>query len=150
MRYFEDIEVGERIELPPVTVTAEEIVAFGRKYDPQTFHTDPEAAKRSPFGGLIASGWHTCALVMRATVQRMQAEGNAGLGSPGVESCRWLRPVRPGDTLTATGEIVEARASRSRPYGIVKRRLEVKNQAGEAVMTMVGVGLVARRPDGAA
>ena len=100
MRYFEDFRVGETDALGSHTITEAEIVAFAEKYDPQPFHIDPEAAKATIFGGLIASGWHTCAILMRLTVEAAQREQAAAAGSPGIDSCRWLKAVRPGDTLT--------------------------------------------------
>ena len=119
MKYFEDVRVGETAVLGSSTVSEAEILAFARKYDPQPFHTDPEAAKTSFFGGLIASGWHTCAIMMRISVEAMQRERAAGAGSPGIDSCRWLKPVRPGDRLTLKREILEAavpdEAGRLRP-----------------------------------
>jgi acyl dehydratase len=109
------------------------------------FHVDPEAAKATIFGGLVASGWHTCAIMMRLSADAMQAEGEAGLGSPGVDSCRWRRPVRPGDTLTLTREVLETWPSRSRPFGFVKSRAELVNQRGEVVLDVVGIGMFAKR-----
>lgn len=146
MKYFEDVRVGDTTVLGSRTVTEAEIVAFARQYDPQPFHTDPVAAKASMFGGLIASGWHTCAIMMRLSVEAMQREGLAGVGSPGIDSCRWLKPVRPGDTITVTREIVGTRPSRTKPMGLVTSRSEMVNQAGEIVLTMVGVSMIARRP----
>lgn len=150
MKYFEDVRVGDSTVLGSCTVTEAEIVAFARQYDPQPFHTDPEAAKASFFGGLIASGWHTCAIMMRLSVEAMQREGLAGVGSPGIDSCRWIKPVRPGDTITVTREIVETRPSRTKPMGLVRSRSEMVNQAGETVLTMVGVSMIARRPEAGA
>jgi acyl dehydratase len=146
VKYFEDVRVGDATVLGSCTVTEAEIVAFARQYDPQPFHTDPEAATASFFGALIASGWHTCAIMMRLSVEAMHREGLAGVGSPGIDSCRWLKPVRPGDTITATREIVETRPSRTKPMGLVRSRSEMVNQVGETVLTMVGVSMIARRP----
>ena len=148
MKYWEDIEVGDTGQLGAYTVTEAEILTWAKKYDPQPFHLDREAAQRSIFGGLIASGWHTCAILMRLSVDHMQQERTAGVGSPGVDSCRWLKPVRPGDTLTARTEIIETWPSRSKPMGFIRRRAEVLNQHGEVVLTTVGVGMVKRRPHG--
>src|SRR5437870_3196748 len=98
--YLEDFEKGSVIELRGRrTVTREEIIAFAREFDPQPFHLDEDAAKRSPFGGLIASGWHTTAMVMRLIVDEFLAPDSGSLGSPGADEIRWLKPVRPGDTL---------------------------------------------------
>jgi acyl dehydratase len=145
MKYWEDIKVGDTGQLGAYTVTEAEILAYARKYDPQPFHIDPEAAKRSIFGGLIASGWHTCAILMRLSVDQMQQDRTAGVGSPGIDSVRWLKPVRPGDTLTARTEILETWPSRSKPMGFIRRRADVLNQHGEVVLTTVGVGMVKRR-----
>jgi len=145
MRYWEDFAVGEKIALGPRTVTEAEIIEFARRYDPQPFHVDPAAAGRSLFGGVIASGWHTCALLMRMTVDAMQNE--AAAGSPGVDSCRWRRPVRPGDTLTGHSEVMETWPSRSKPLGFVRRRSELVNQRGEPVLTLTGIAMYRRRPE---
>ena len=147
MKYFEDVRVGDTAVLGSHTMTEEEILRFGRTYDPQPFHTDPDAAARSLFGGLIASGWYTCAVMMRLSVDALRREGLAGMGSPGIDSCRWHKPVRPGDTLTLTREIVETWPSRSKPMGFVRSRAQMTNQAGETVLTVVGVTMVARRPE---
>jgi len=138
--------VGEHATLGSHSISEAEILAFARTYDPQPFHTDPEAARRSLFGGLIASGWHTCALMMRLSVEANRREDAAATGSPGVDSCRWLKPVRPGDTLTARGEVLETWPSRSKPIGFVRRRMEMLNQHGEVVMIAVGITMFRRRP----
>ncbi len=144
--YLEDLEVGRTVEVGQVTVTAEEIVAFARQFDPQPFHTDEAAARGSPFGGLIASGWHTASLCMRLVVERL-IDPVTTLGSPGVDELRWLRPVRPGDTLTLHVTVLEATPSRSKPdRGIGRFRYELSNQRGESVMTMVALGMIRRRP----
>jgi acyl dehydratase len=144
--YLEDASAGDILELGSRTVSEAEILAFARDFDPQPFHIDPEAAARSIFGGIIASGWHTCALTMRLMVDNFLCRV-ASLGSPGVEQIRWLRPVRPGDTLTARIVVLDVRASQSKPdRGAVRMRTEVTNQAGELVMTMESTGLVSRRP----
>lgn len=150
MRYFEDFKVGEVMPLGEHTVTEEEILAFARKYDPQPFHLDREAAERSIYGGIIASGWHTCAIMMRLSVQAHQRIEAAGVGSPGVESCRWLKPVRPGATLTGSSVVLETWPSRSKPIGFVRCRVEVVNQGGEVVMTLVGISMYRRRRAAAA
>ncbi len=144
--YFENVEPGAVLQLGSRTVTAEEIVAFAREFDPQPFHIDPEAASYSIFGGLIASGWHICSMTMRLLVEQYLRRA-ASLGSPGVDQIRWLRPVRPGDTITAQVVVLETRPSQSKPdRGAVKLRTEVTNQQGELVMTMENTGLMARRP----
>lgn len=150
MKHFEDFRVGEMNELGSHTVTEAEIVAFAKKYDPQPFHTDPEAASGTIFGGLIASGWHTCAIMMRLSVEAARRQRAAATGSPGVDSCRWLRPVRPGDTLTARTEVLETWPSRSKPIGFVRSRVEMLNQQGEIVLSLVGVSIYFRRQEGAA
>jgi acyl dehydratase len=127
-------------------VTHDEIVAFARQFDPQPFHTDAEAARHTLYGGLLASGWHTAAILMRLLWETFLRDA-ASLGSPGVDEIRWLKPVRPGDTLRARFTVVEARASRSRPdRGVVRSFSEVFNQHGEVVMTLRGLGMFARRP----
>ena len=145
MRYFEDVAVGETLALGSHTVSEEEILAFGRRYDPQPMHADPAAARQGFYGGLIASGWHTCAVMMRLTAQTIARTEEASAGAPGVESCRWRTPVRPGDTLTGSSEVLAAWPSRSKPVGFVRRRSELVNQRGEAVVTLVGVAMVRRR-----
>ena len=146
MRYFEDFAAGQTFEAGSVTVSADEIIAFARQYDPQAFHVDPNAARASIYGGLIASGWHTASLSMRLLVDHIFGE-TANMGSPGVDELRWLRPVRPGDTLSVGLTIREARGSSSRPdRGIIRFRVEVQNQAAELVMHMTGAGFITRRP----
>jgi acyl dehydratase len=147
--YWEDFKVGDSFPMGQVVVDQDEIIAFATAYDPQPFHTDEEAAKKSIFGGLIASGWHTCALVMRMMVDSYLRD-SASLGSPGVDNVRWLKPVRPGDTIRAQRHVMETRASQSKPnVGIVKSRWEVFNQKDELVMTMEGYGMFERRKPGA-
>jgi acyl dehydratase len=146
MRYFEDFAAGQMFDAGSVTVTEDEIVSFARHYDPQPFHVDPDAARASIYGGLIASGWHTAALSMRQIVDAVFGK-TAGMGSPGVDELRWLRPVRPSDTLSVRLTILDARASGSKPdRGIIRFRVEVENQAAELVMHMTGAGFIARRP----
>jgi acyl dehydratase len=143
--YFEDIEPGEVYELGTRTVTESEIVAFAREWDPQPFHTDPEAAKGSVFGGLIASGWHTGSMWMRMYVDTML--GSAARGSPGIEELRWLAPVRPGDTLSGRLTVLEATPSATRPdRGTIRIRGEMVNQDGVTVMSMTSRGHFGRRP----
>lgn len=145
MRYWEDFEAGQVYELGPHTVTAEEIVEFARQFDPQPFHLDEEAAARGPFGGLIASGWHTAALFMRMYVEELINE-TVSMGSPGIEELRWLVPVRPGDELRGRVTILEATASATRPdRGTIRARMEMLNQRDEVVLTMVARGFLGRR-----
>jgi acyl dehydratase len=143
--YFEDFEVGKTRQAGSRTVTREEILEFARKFDPQPFHVDEEAARRSPFGGLIASGWHTAALCHGILVEELLGEDSGSMGSPGVDELRWLKPVRPGDTLTVHTEVLEVTPSRSKPGGLVKLRYGVRNQNGEEVMTMIAYGFFRRR-----
>ncbi len=147
MLYWEDFRPGETVEIGEHTFTEDEIVAFGRQFDPQPFHTDPEAARASFYGGVIASGWHTCAVGMRLMVRHFIGR-SASAGSPGVENIRWLAPVRPGDTIRYRRVILEARPSESKPgLGLVRSRSEARNQRGETVMTMEGWTLIRRRPE---
>ena len=143
--WWEDFKVGEQSELGRHTFTEQEIVAFGRQYDPQPFHVDAEKAKHGVFGGLIASGWHTCAVGMRLMCERTINQ-TVSLGSPGIDNIRWLKPVRAGDTLAYRRTVVEARASTTRKgVGLVKHRWEALNQHGELVLTMEGWGLYGRK-----
>lgn len=145
--YFDDIQIGDRREVGDYTFTREEILEFGRRFDPQPFHVDEQAAKRSPYGGLIASGWHTVSVCMRIVVTSMLGEESGSLGSPGADEIRWLKPVRPGDTLRVLTEVIEKRPSSSKPdRGLIKLRWTALNQDGEAVMTMIGLGIFCCRP----
>jgi acyl dehydratase len=147
--YWEDFPAGETLEMGSHTFTEAEIIDFARQFDPQPFHTDPAAAKASFFKGLIASGWHTCAMVMRMMCDAYLLD-SASVGSPGIDNLKWLKPVRPGDTIRAQRTTLESRASKSRPdIGIVKNRWEVFNQEGEMVMSMEGYGMFRRRDAGA-
>jgi acyl dehydratase len=146
MLYWEDLRDSGTVEMGSHTFTEEEIVAFARQFDPQPFHIDPQAAKHSIFKGLIASGWHTCCVAMRLSVD-MYVGRSASLGSPGLDNIRWLAPVRAGDTITYHRTITASRASESKPeVGLVQSRWEAKNQHGETVMTMEGWGMFRRRP----
>ncbi|HTO11968.1 MAG TPA: MaoC family dehydratase [Candidatus Binatia bacterium] len=148
MLYFEDFPAGRVDESPPRTITREEMVMFARQYDPQPFHLDEDVAQRTIYGGLIGSGWLTMAITMRLLWDTLLKDV-VSLGSPGSDEIRWLRPVRPGDTLRARFTIVEAIPSRSKPdRGVVKTLTEVLNQHGEVVMTQRGMGMFGRRPRG--
>lgn len=145
-RYWDDLRVGECWTSPPFTVSAEEIVAFGRAYDPQPMHTDPETAARSRFGGLIASGWHVAALAMRAFVGA-KPFGDTPLLGIGVDELRWLKPVRPGDELTVRREVIELKCSESKPdRGMVRTRGTVTDRSGETVMTVEVLTQMPLRP----
>jgi len=146
MRYWEDFHVGDVQEVGPVTVSEEEIIEFAQRFDPQPFHVDPEAAKASPYGGLIASGWHTTALFMGMFVRAILLD-SASLGSPGVEEIRWTAPVRPGDTLTGRSTVTDVQPSSKDPRrGTVHTTNEVLNQDGVVVMTLKARGFFAKRP----
>jgi acyl dehydratase len=143
---FEDFEPGQVFELGTHDVSEAEIVEFARQWDPQPFHVDPEAARESVFGGLIASGWHTGSLWMRMYVDSM-LDGAASMGSPGIEELRWLAPVRPGDTLRGRLTVLDTTPSERRPdRGTVRIRGEMLNQDGVVVMTMTSRGHFGRRP----
>lgn len=143
--YFEDFQPGQVREIQGPAVTGAEIVEFARKYDPQPFHIDEDAAKSSFYGGLIASGWQTVSLCMRLMCDLYLLE-SASLGSPGVDEIRWVKPVRPGDRLRLRMFVLETRISRSRPeMGSVRARWEVFNQNDEQVMHMTGWGMFGRR-----
>jgi acyl dehydratase len=144
-RYFEDYRKGDIHEFGTIAVEEDEVIAFAKKFDPQDFHTDPVAAKDTQFGGLIASGWHTAGLMMRLYADHYLTKV-ASLASPGVDELRWIKPVRPGDTLSVKVTILDAVASRSKPdRGVVTSFIEVLNQAGEVVMSMKAVNMVAKR-----
>lgn len=146
LRYFEDFAVGDSFELGSRTLTEDEIVTFAKDYDPQPFHTDPEAAKESAFGTLIASGWQTVGVFMSLLVNGL-INDTASMGSPGIEGIQWLKPVKPGDRLTGRIRIVESIASKSRPdRGILKTEGQLTNEAGDVVMTIRAVNFFGRRP----
>ena len=148
MRYWEDIKAGDVVELGSHTMDKERMIAFAREFDPQPFHTDEKAAEASIWGGLIASGWLTGSTLMRLLYHGFLKD-TVSLGSPGIDELRWLKPVRPGDTLTARLTVTETTASRSKPdRGIVRTRMEVMNQHDEVVMTITGVNFISRRPGG--
>ncbi|MEU5088941.1 MaoC family dehydratase [Streptomyces sp. NPDC021356] len=147
-RYFEDYTAGATYEYGSVVVTQEEIIDFASRYDPQSFHIDPVAAKQGPFGGLVASGWHTVALMMQLFA-RHYLSTVASLGSPGVDELRWLKPVRPGDELGLRVRTLDTRLSRSDPRrGIVRTHAELVGQDGEPVLRVTVVNLLRTR-DGA-
>lgn len=143
--YWEDLATGSVRELGTTSVDAEEIKEFAGRYDPQPFHLSEEAGRQSLFGGLCASGWHTCALAMRLTVDNL-LQHSSSLGSPGLESLKWLKPVFPGDVLSLRHTILESRPMRRRPdSGIVRSRWEMFNQDGDKVLEMEGYGMFRRR-----
>ena len=142
---FEDFPVGTVREFGGKTVSRAEVLAFAAAFDPQAFHLDDEAAKTSVFGGLSASGWHTCAMVMRMMCDNYLLDSTSQ-GSPGIDKLRWLKPVRPGDTLRVRMTILEARASAKRPQiGLVRSEWVVFNQGDEQVLAMEGWGMFGRR-----
>ena len=143
MQYFEDLPVGEIAKFGRYEVTRDEVIEFARKYDPQPFHLDDEAAAKTHFGRLSASGWHTCAMTMAMLVENMQNNRQAGLGSPGIDNLRWKKPVFPGDTLRVETTVLEKRRSQSRPdMGLFKSRVRTFNQHDELVLEMVSNGLI--------
>jgi acyl dehydratase len=148
MIYFEDIEIGSETDFGSYEVTREEVVDFARKYDPQPFHLSDEAAAQTHFGRLSASGWHTCAMTMAVIARRVVDEQQAGLGSPGIDELRWLKPVYPGDTLKVSGKVLEKTPSRSRPeMGSFRTETLVTNQHGVPVMSYKSIVLIRRRPE---
>jgi acyl dehydratase len=160
MKYFDDIDVGDRLALGAVIFTAPDIKAFAAQYDPQPFHMDEAAAAQSHFGALCASGWHTIAAWMNLRVQygRREDEERAARGepiaklgpSPGFRELKWLKPVYAGDTITYASEVVEKRVTKSRPgWGLIFAKNTGTNQNGELVMSFIGSGFVERRPGAA-
>jgi acyl dehydratase len=144
--YLEDFTPGLVVEVGSVSADEAEIIDFGRKFDPQPFHIDPVAALQSPFGGIIASGWHTCSMVMRAMVDKYFAESGS-LGSPGVDEVRWLAPVRPNDRLRVVATVVSSRVSVSKPdRGIVVTEITATNQDDVRVLRYLATHLSRRRP----
>jgi acyl dehydratase len=146
--YFEDLEVGRDAFFGSYEVTREEVLDFAGKYDPQPFHLSDEAAAKTHFGRLAASGWHTCAMTMAVIVQYLsKGEGQAGLGSPGVDELRWLKPVFPGDTLHIHGKVIEKTPSRSKPdLGSYRSEMTITNQHDEPVLRFTSIVLIRRRP----
>jgi acyl dehydratase len=150
LRYFDDYLPGATYDCGSVSISEDEILSFAKQFDPQPFHADPEAAARGPFGGLVASGWHTAALVMRQLVEHYLPD-EASLGSPGLDEMRWPDPVRPGDTLRVRATVVEARRSLSKPdRGIMKTMIEAVNQDGRTVMRATAINFLRARPDAGA
>jgi acyl dehydratase len=149
MLYFEDIVPGAKSAFGRYEVTREEVIEFATKYDPQPFHLSDEAAAETYFGRLSASGWHTAAMMMRMLVDNMSDIQQAGLGSPGIDELRWLKPVYPGDILRVETEILDKRASRSRPdMGSFRSLATIYNQDEVPVMTATSIGLIRMRPTG--
>jgi len=148
MIYFEDMEVGATRLFGSYDVTRDEVLEFARKYDPQPFHLSDEEAAKTHFGRLAASGWHTCAMTMAVIARAVVDDKQAGLGSPGVDELRWLKPVYPGDRITVTGTIIEKMPSRSKPeIGSVRTQTVVTNQDDVPVMRFTSIVLMRRRPD---
>lgn len=144
-RYFEDYEPGAVFEFGPIEMEEEELLAFARRFDPQSIHIDPDAAASGPFGGLIASGWHTVGLLMRLYVENYLT-AVASLASPGLDELRWTRPVRPGDQLRLRVTVLEKRRSRTKPdRGLVRSRMEGFNQNDELVVSMDAMNMIAVR-----
>ena len=147
MRYFEDLEVGAETHFGSYDVTREEVLEFARKYDPQPFHLSDDAAALTHFGRLCTSGWHTCAMTMAVLARYSVEHEQAGLGSPGIDELRWLKPVYPGDTLHVHGKIIEKTPSRSRPdMGSYRTETMVTNQDGVPVMRYTSIVLIRRQP----
>jgi acyl dehydratase len=146
IKYFwEDLPAGTTVEMGSLTVDRDEVIAFASRYDPQPFHLDEEAAAKSMFGRLSASGWHTCAMAMGLMVRNFLHESSS-LGSPGLEQIKWLKPVYPGDTLSLRQRIVESRPMKSRPdVGLTRTLWEMFNQQDEQVLLMDGWGMFRRR-----
>jgi acyl dehydratase len=145
--YFEDLVPGSVITFGPRTITRQEIVAFAAEFDPQPMHLDEEAAKKTMLGGLSASGWHTCAIMMRMIYDGfLQGQNAASMGAPGIDELKWLKPVRPGDALTMRLTFLEKREPKSRPdFGFVQCRCEVLNQRGEVVLESIYPGMFEKR-----
>lgn len=148
--YFEDLAIGESFDFGPLTLSREDSIAFAAEFDPQPFHLSDEAAAKTHFGTISASGWHTTALFMKMFVAEMQRNPGrqaASLGAMGVDELRWLRPVRPGDTLRGTNEVIDKKASTSRPeMGIVRNKVTIYNQDDQPVLTMIPIAMWRTRP----
>jgi len=149
MLYFEDLQEGAETDFGTYAITREEVLEFARKYDPQPFHLSDEAAAKTHFGRLSASGWHTAAMTMAVIARKVVAEEQAGLGSPGIDELRWLKPVYPGDTLHVRGRIIDKTPSRSKPdLGSFRTETIVTNQDDVPVMRFTSIVLISRRPPG--
>ena len=147
MKYFEDLPEGAETLFGHYDVTRDEVLDFARKFDPQPFHISDEAAAKTHFGRISASGWHTCAMTMAVIARYVVADEQAGLGSPGVDELRWLKPVYPGDRLTVTGTIIEKIPSRSKPnIGVIRTQTIVTNQDEVPVMSFTSIVMMQRRP----
>lgn len=146
MQYYEDLVVGTVSRYGHYEVTREEVIAFASKYDPQAFHLDDDAAAATHFGRLSASGWHTASMTMAMAVANMANNKQAGLGSPGIDELRWIKPVYPGDTLRCENTLLEKRRSKTRPeMGIIRGETRVYNQHDELVMSFKALGMIATR-----
>jgi acyl dehydratase len=145
VEWFDDLKVGMRFKGGEVTVSKDDIIRFAREYDPQPFHLDDEAAKKTVLKGLAASGWHTAAIAMRLAAECRPFGPHPLLGA-GVDDLRWLKPVRPGDTLRLEGEVVELAPSRSKPQGVARVRWTLYDLHGEAVYTFIPIAIVPTRP----
>ena len=146
LRYFEDYALGTTYDCGSVGIDQASIITFAKEFDPQPFHVNPVAAAAGPFGGLIASGWHTAVLVMRLLVEQYLSE-EASLGSAGLDELRWPHPVRPGDTFRARATVIESRRSLSKPdRGIIKTAVEAVNQDGRTVMRATAINFMLVRP----
>ena len=149
MIYLEDVRVGDTAEMGSYAVTREEVLEFARKYDPQPFHLSDEAAAKTHFGRIAASGWHTAAMTMAVIARHVMRTEQAGLGSPGIDTLRWVRPVYPGDTISVSSRALEVTPSRSKPaIGSVRSEVVVVNQDDQPVMTFTSIVLMRRRPTG--
>jgi acyl dehydratase len=147
MIYFEDLPIGEETVFGSYDVTRDEVIEFATKYDPQPFHLSDEAAAKTHFGRIAASGWHTTAMTMAVIARAVVAEEQAGLGSPGIDELRWLKPVYPGDRITVRGTILDKTPSRSKPdIGSFRTQTIVTNQDGVDVMRFTSIVLIRRRP----
>ncbi len=146
MQYYEDLVVGAVSQYGHYEVTREEVIEFASKYDPQAFHLDDEAAAATHFGRLSASGWHTASMTMSMTVANLKANKQAGLGSPGIDELRWVKPVYPGDTLRCENTLLEKRRSKTKPErGLIRGETRVFNQHNELVMSMNALGMILTR-----
>ncbi len=143
--YYEDLEIGQKIKLGSINVSKKEIISFAEKFDPLPFHTNEIKAKESIFGGLCASGWHTCSLFMRILYDGFLIN-SAALGSPGMDAIRWLKPLRPGETITGIGEVIKKTPSKSRPeIGSLIINYEVFNKNNELIMTLIGISIFKKK-----